>query len=76
MERLVARVKGGRLVLNEPTDLPEGTEVELEAVPDLDLTPEERERLNAASSESIAQAERGETVPADEVFRRLRAMRE
>jgi hypothetical protein len=43
---LKARVKNGRLVLDEPTDLPEGTEVDL--VPADwwdDLTEDDRKRL-------------------------------
>lgn len=42
-----ARVKNGRLVVDEPTDLPEGTEVELASVDD-ELDDEERARLHAA----------------------------
>lgn len=75
MRRLIARVQAGRLVLDTPTDLPDGTEVELEPVSDLELTPEERERLDAAIDESAAQAARGEVVSADEALRRLRARR-
>jgi hypothetical protein len=66
-----ARVSNGRLVLDEPTDLPEGAEVELAPVDDQpwDLTPEQRAELKAR----IAGADRGELVPAVEVFARLRA---
>jgi hypothetical protein len=46
MVPLRARVKNGRLVLDEPTALPEGTEVEL-ALPD-ELDDDERARLHAA----------------------------
>lgn len=73
MERLIARVRNGRLVLDEPTDLPDGTELELEPVDDLELTPEERARLNAAIETGLAQIERGEGIPAEDVIRRLRA---
>ncbi len=44
------------LVLDEPTDQPEGTEVELTVVEDDDFTPEERARLDAALERSSAQA--------------------
>ena len=66
-----ARVGNGRLVLDEPTDLPEGAEVELAPVDDQpwDLTPEQRAELKAR----IAGADRGELVPAADVFARLRA---
>ena len=41
-----ACVRNGRLVLDEPTDLPEGTEVELMPVID-DLSDEERAAIDA-----------------------------
>ena len=47
---------------------------EIEAVEDAlaaKIADEEVERLRARLKESIAQAERSETVPAEEVFRRL-----
>ncbi len=68
---LKARVSGGRLVLNEPTDLPEGAEVELTPVLDDDLGPEERRALEASLARSAAQLARNDLVDADEVLRRL-----
>jgi hypothetical protein len=53
MSDLEARVKNGRLVLDEPTELPEGTEVDL--VPADwwdDLTDEERRQLENALARS------------------------
>jgi hypothetical protein len=76
MKKLVATVRAGRLVLNEPTRLPEGTEVPLLVDYDpgeLHLTPAQRDELNDILTRSIAEADRGEGVPADEVLRRLRA---
>jgi hypothetical protein len=59
---LRARVRNGRLVLDEPTDLPEGEVVELvplpleDAVaPDDAFDDEERARLRQALDESIEQ---------------------
>jgi len=75
MEKLIARVRNGRLMLDAPTDLPDGTEIELEPVEDLDLTPDERAALDAAIDDSVAQAARGEVVSGDEALRRLRARR-
>lgn len=71
MPRVRTRVENGRLVLDEPTDLPEGAELELVPVDDQpwDLTPEQHAELKAR----IAGADRGELVPAAEVFARLRA---
>ena len=76
MEKLIARVRNGRLVLDEPTELPDGTEVPLLVDYDpgeLNLTPDQRDELNAILTRSIAEADRGEGLPADEVMRRLRA---
>jgi hypothetical protein len=63
-----ARVKNGRLVVDEPTELPEGTEMELVPADDepWDLTPEQVAELRRRM------AEPGKLVPAEEVFARLR----
>ena len=76
---LRAVVKNGRLVLDEPTDLPEGEVVELvpadayldDATDDLD--DEERARLHAAIDRGLADIEAGRTVPAEDVIEMLRA---
>ena len=75
---LRARVRHGRIVLDEPTDLPEG---DVELVP-LDvvlanggdyLDDEERARLHESLRRGIAQARAGELVDADEVIKKLLA---
>jgi hypothetical protein len=71
---LKAHVKGGRLLLDEPTDLPDGAEVELTLVED-EFDPEERARLDAALELSMAQARAGQFVDGDAVIRKLRAGR-
>jgi hypothetical protein len=72
-QALRARVKNGRLVLDEPTDLPEGAEVDLVLADDEDdLTPEEREELHAALRESIAEMREGRLVDGKEVIAELR----
>jgi len=68
MRALKARVRGGRLVLDEPTDLPEGTEVELVASDEDDLDPEERARLDAALERSMAQARAGQVIDGAKVI--------
>ncbi|WP_437672616.1 hypothetical protein [Sorangium sp. So ce131] len=76
MLALKASVRNGRLVLDEPTELPEGAVVDLVAVgADVldDLDGEEREALDEALAEGIAQDEVGDTVDADEVLAYLRA---
>ncbi len=69
---LHARVKGGRFVIDEPTDLPDGSIVELVPIDDV-VDPSERAALEASIARGLAEAERGETVPADEAMQRLRA---
>lgn len=66
-------VKGGGIVLDEPLDLPEGTEVEI-AVADDEMSDEERAEIEAAIDESLEQVARGEGIPAEEVLRRLRSL--
>lgn len=67
-----ARVTAGRLVVDEPTDLPEGTEVELLALDPGDWLDEaERAALDAALDESDADVAAGRLVDADEILREL-----
>ncbi len=75
MQPLKAHVKNGRLVLDEPTDLPEGTEVELFAADD-DFDPEERARLLAAIDAGIEDFERGDHMDGFEFIAQMRAKRE
>ena len=70
-----ARVTNGRLVVDEPTDLPDGTELELVAVDAGDEEWNLTEEQIAELQESMAQADRGEIVPAEEVLRDLRSGR-
>ncbi|MGH7330859.1 MAG: hypothetical protein ACREJX_21120, partial [Polyangiaceae bacterium] len=74
-----ARVHNGRLVLDAPTDLPEGTEVELLLADrdDLedDLDDEERARLHRELDLAGEEIARGEGIPAQEVLAELRRMR-
>ncbi len=72
MKALKAQARGGRLVLDEPTELPEGTEVELTLVElDDEFDPEERARLDAALELSMAQARAGQFVDGEAVIRKL-----
>jgi hypothetical protein len=73
---LRARVRGGRIVVEDTIDLPDDTELRLLVVDDGDeLDDEDRARLHAAIEESQAQIDRGETVPLDQVLADLRAGR-
>jgi hypothetical protein len=74
MRALKAKVRGGRLVVDEPADLPEGTEVELRLVgPEDEFSPEERARLDAALDAGIAAARSGDHVDAEEFIKGLLA---
>jgi hypothetical protein len=74
MMALKAHVKGGRLLLDEPTDLPDGSEVELTLVED-EFDPEERARLDAALDAGIEAARRGDVVDGEVVARELLGQR-
>lgn len=80
MQRLRAHVRNGRLVLDEPTDLPEGEVVELVPVDELPASSDAmRERkltaLRGALDEGIAELDAGlgvETTP-DELMAEISA---
>jgi hypothetical protein len=80
MQPLKAHVRKGRLVLDEPTDLPEGEEVELVPLDDVlasggdYLDDEERAALHAELEASIAEADAGKLVDARVVMAELRAL--
>jgi hypothetical protein len=81
MQPLKAHVKNGRLLLDEPTDLPEGEVIDLMPVDDVlaaggdDLDDEERERLHESLREGIHQMKAGEAIDAVEAMAELRAHR-
>jgi hypothetical protein len=73
-----ARVRNGRLVLDEPTDLPEGHIVELVQLTALlasggdDLDDEERAELQRELDASIEEADAGQTEDFAKVLSELR----
>lgn len=81
MQPLKAHVRKGRLVLDEPTDLPDGEVIELVPVNEIfaggvdDLDDEERERLHESLRESVRQMKDGETLDAAAAMAELRAHR-
>jgi len=75
MQSLKAHVHDGRLVLDEPTDLREGTEVSLTVTDDDELDEGERARLHESLRRSIAQAKAGQFIDADQVIGKLLARR-
>ena len=70
MQVFSARVQNGAIVPDDGIELPEGsrvTEIAREAGAQSDLSAEDEAEL----VESIAEADRGEVVSAEELFRRL-----
>ena len=71
---LKARVQAGRLVVDEPTDLPEGTEVELLPLDPGDwLYDADRAALHQALRESDADVAADRLVDADEILKGIRS---
>ena len=68
------RVRAGRLVVDEPTELPEGTEVELLPLDPGDwLDDADRAALHQALRESDADVAADRLVDAEEILRELRS---
>ena len=77
MQPLKAYVKNGRLLLDEPTDLPEGEVVELvraDASAD-EMDGGDRAALNESLRVSIEQMSDGQLIDGDEALAKLRARR-
>jgi hypothetical protein len=69
MQALKARVENGHLVLREPTDLPEGTELYLVAVSE-----EDEDRFDVAEATKVLEAMKAsgeKPIPIDELAERL-----
>jgi len=71
---ITARVHAGRLVLDEPTTLPEGTKIELLPLDPGDwLDDTDRAALHAALAESEADVAAGRLTDAAEILKELRS---
>ena len=71
---LKARVLKGRLIVDEPSDLPEGTEIELLPLDPGDwLSEEDRSALHRALAASEADIKDGRIIDVKEVLRELRS---
>jgi hypothetical protein len=71
---LKAHVTNGRIVVDEPVDLPEGSEVRVylyDAAAE-DMSAEQRTALERRLERSLAQADAGELIDAEEVLSELR----
>ena len=67
-------MKAGRLIVDEPTDLPEGTEVELLPLDPGDwLEDEDRAALHKALSDSEDDVKDGRLIDANTILRELRS---
>ena len=78
MPPLKAHVHNGRLVLDEPTDLPEGEVVYLQPVDaalDEEFDEEERAQLRQALDEGIEEMKAGKTIDIADALAELRAHR-
>jgi hypothetical protein len=77
MRAVKAHVQSGRILVNEPTDLPDGTELYL--VPVLEgeeLDDEERAELIQSIEDGIEEVQRGEYVDGIQFANQLLAKRE
>jgi hypothetical protein len=73
---LRATVQNGRLIVDEATQLPDGTVLDLVLDDEGDdLDEDERRALDAAITKSLEQAAAGRVAPADDVLVRLRGRR-
>jgi hypothetical protein len=69
MSTIRARVRNSRLIVDEPTSLPEGTELDLVVDDEVDSLDEaERTALNAAITRAWASAQAGEGRTAADVL--------
>ena len=73
MAALKARVENGRLKLDEPTDLPEGTVVPLEIADLDDLDDAERAKLHEAIRAGFDDAKAGRTIDVEQWAAELRS---
>jgi len=74
MATLHARVRGGHIVVEETTDLPDGTEMTLLVVDrDDEMTAEEREDLEAEIERGRVDISAGVGISAEELLTRVRA---
>jgi hypothetical protein len=75
MQALKVQVKNGRLTVDEPSDLPDGAEVEIVVIDDA-LTPEERTELHASLDRALDDSDAGRGMDAKEFPAQYRARRE
>lgn len=74
MEIVTAEVKDGRLLVDQPSQLPEGTIVQLVVAEEIGfLSPQDRVALNLAIDEAADDIEAGRLRPARDVVAELKS---
>lgn len=75
MNALKAHVENGRIIVDDPTDLPDGTVLRVVAVSadDDEMSPEERAEFLRELEVSCAEADAGQLIDAATVLAELRA---
>ena len=74
MQALKVQVKNGRLVVDQPTDLPDGAEVEIVVIDDK-LTAEERTELHVSLDRALDDSEADRSMDAEDYLKQYRARR-
>jgi len=75
MQPVKAVVKNGCLMVDEPTELPDGTGIELRPVDD-DFDPQDRAQLLQAIDDGIGDFERGDHMDGFDFIAQMRSRRE
>jgi hypothetical protein len=74
MLALKARVHNGRITMDEPTDLPDGTVLDVITLDSYDeLDDEERTELHAAIEDGLSDLRAGRGIDGDDLLAELRA---
>jgi hypothetical protein len=75
MRAFKAHVENGRIVVDEPTDMPDGTELYVLPLREgAELDDDERAALHAAIGEAEGELDAGQVVSEEELWARLRAI--
>ena len=72
MNALRAHVENGRLIVDDPVDLPDGTVLHVLAMDDDEMAPEERAEFLRELDASCAEADAGQLLDAADVLAALR----
>ena len=73
MPTLKAVVSGGRAIIEDVGDYPDGTELEVEIVANGAMSADERAKLDASIERGIAECKAGLAIPANVLLAELRA---